>query len=221
MTKERLSPELMALRVARELRPGSFVNLGIGLPTLVSDYIREETGVFLQSENGFLGYGPRLSEGELDPDFINASGHYVERLPGCAFFSSVDAFGMIRGGHLDATVLGAFQVAENGDLANWMVASRGMGSVGGAMDLASGARQVIVVMEHTTRRGEPRLLHRCTYPLTAPGAAHLVVTDLGVVRVTAQGFCLEEIARGFSPAEVQALTEATLHLSPHLKEIEL
>lgn len=221
MTRERLTPELMALRVARELRPGSCVNLGIGLPVLVSDFIREESGVFLQSENGFLGYGPRLSEGDLDPDFVNASGHYVERLSGCSFFTSVDAFGMIRGGHLDATVLGAFQVAENGDLANWKVASRPLGSVGGAMDLAGGARQVIIMMEHTTRHGEPRLLRRCTYPLTAPRAANLVVTDLGVVRVTAEGFRLEEIARGFSPAEVQALSEARLTVSPDLREIEL
>ncbi len=209
------------MRVVKEFRDGDVVNLGIGIPTLCSSYLPPGNDISLHSENGVLGFGPIAEEHERDPDLLNAGGQYVTPGPGMAFFSSAEAFNMIRGGHIDITVLGGFQVAENGDLANWMIPGRGTGNIGGAMDLVTGAKKVIVAMEHTTRDGKPKLVRRCTYPLTGVGCVKLVVTDIAVVEVTNRGFLLLEIAPGFTPEEVQSATEARLEVSPELREIEL
>lgn len=219
--KSGLTRELIALRIARELRDGYYVNLGIGLPTLVSNFIPQDIEVFLQSENGVLGYGPIAEPDQIDQDLINAGGQPVTLVPGASFFHHADSFAMIRGGHLDVTVLGGLQVSEKGDLANWMVPERGVGSIGGAMDLVSGAKRVIVAMEHITREGEPRIVKECTYPLTGKGVVNLVVTNLGVIEVTKEGLVLRELAPGLTPEEVQAVTEPRLLLAPDLKEMEL
>jgi 3-oxoacid CoA-transferase subunit B len=203
-----LSRELIALRVARELRPGQVVNLGFGLPTLVASFAPE--GVWFQAENGILGYGGVLDDDAFDPDLINAGGQPVAIQSGAAFFSSDASFAMIRGGHVDVAILGGLQVSASGDLANWLVPERGGGSMGGAMDLAIGARRLIVAMEHTTRHGHPRLLEHCTYPLTAARCVDLVVTDLAVIAVTPDGLALREIAPGVQAAEVVARTGAPL-----------
>ena len=204
-----LTRELMALRVARELRDGQVVNLGIGIPTLVPQFIPRDVHVLFQAENGILGYGGVLEE-DFDQDFINAGGQPVEILPGASFFGSDASFAMIRGGHIDVAVLGGLQVSARGDLANWLVPSRGGGSIGGAMDLAAGARRLIVLMEHTTRQGEPRILDRCTYPLTAERCVKLLVTDLAVIEVTPAGLVLREVAPGITVADVVARTAAPL-----------
>jgi 3-oxoacid CoA-transferase subunit B len=206
-----LTRELIALRVARELREGSVVNLGIGLPTQVANFLEPGRTVLFQAENGILGYGG-ISEADFDPDFINAGGQPVTLRPGASFFHSADSFAMIRGGHVDTAVLGGLQVSERGDLANWSVPERGGGSIGGAMDLATGARRLIVAMEHTTREGAPRILRECTYPLTAARCVDLVVTNLAVIEVRAGGLWLVETAPGVAALEVQAHTEAPLHL---------
>ena len=222
MTSMGLSRELMAVRVARELQDGMVVNLGIGIPTLVSDFIPAGVTVTFQAENGILGYGPiAADESHIDWDRINASGQPVTLLPGACFFHSADSFTMIRGGHVDLVVLGGLQVSEKGDLANWMVPSRGMGSIGGAMDLAVGAKRVIVAMEHTTKTGEPRLVKECSYPLTAGGAVDLIVTNLAAIQVTPAGLLLKELAYGVSPEYVQSLTEPVLIPAPDLREMEL
>ncbi|MBI2872882.1 MAG: 3-oxoacid CoA-transferase subunit B [Chloroflexi bacterium] len=217
--KERLSRELMALRLARELKPGMVVNLGIGMPTLVSDYIPHDGSLVLHSENGVIGFGPTPREGEEDPNLVNAGGGFITLLPGGAFVSHADAFAMIRGGHVDVAVLGGLQVSEQGDLANWLVPPRALGSPGGAVDLCVGAKQVFVVMEHTTRDGKPRLVSRCTYSLTGARCVSLVMTDLGLFQVTPQGFLLREIAPGWTAAEVRSLTEAPLAVGPELVEV--
>jgi len=210
----------MAMRVARELRPGMVANLGIGLPTLVANYLPEDASVWLQAENGILGYGGIAVAGDFDPDLINAGGQPITLRPGASFFDSAASFAMIRGGHVDVTVLGGLQVSERGDLANWLVPERGGGSVGGAMDLAAGARRVIVAMEHTTADGSPRILARCTYPLTAPGCVDLIVTDLAVIEVVPEGFALRERAPGVSVSEVQAVTGAPLLVRGDVPEME-
>jgi 3-oxoacid CoA-transferase subunit B len=215
-----LTRELIAMRVARELHDGMYVNLGIGLPTLVANFLPDGVQVTFQAENGILGYGSVL-EDEFDQDFINAGGQPVAIRPGASFFGSDQSFAMIRGGHLDVAVLGGLQVSENGDLANWLVPERGGGSIGGAMDLAAGARHLIVAMEHVTPRGAPKILSRCSYPLTAQRCVKLVVTDLAVIAVTAQGLELREVAPGVSVQAVQRLTEPPLRLSPLLREMEL
>jgi len=202
--------ELMAMRVARELREGMAVNLGIGLPTLVANYVADGMTVWFQAENGILGYGGIAEDDAFDQDLINAGGQPVTLQPGASFFDSATSFAMIRGGHIDLTVLGGLQVSEAGDLANWIVPERGGGSVGGAMDLAAGARRVVVVMEHTTKAGEPRILRECTYPLTARGCVDLVVTDLAVIERTGEGLVLREVAPGVSAEHVQAVTKASL-----------
>lgn len=209
------------MRVARELRDGMTVNLGIGLPTLVSNFLPEGMQIMLQAENGMLGYGRIAEDGEFDQDLINAGGQPVTLQPGASFFSSADAFAMIRGGHIDLTILGGLQVSARGDLANWAVGGRIGGAIGGAMDLAAGARRVIVAMEHTTREGEPRILEECTYPLTARGVVDLVVTNLAVIEVTPQGLLLREVAPGVSVEEVQQATAARLAVAKDLKTIEL
>ncbi|MHB8573885.1 MAG: 3-oxoacid CoA-transferase subunit B [Dehalococcoidia bacterium] len=216
-----LTRELIAMRIARELEDGMSVNLGIGLPTLVANFIPAGRQVVFQAENGILGYGGIQEDGEFDQDLINAGGQPVSIQPGASFFSSDASFAMIRGGHVDVSVLGGLQVAENGDLANWLVPERGGGSIGGAMDLAAGARRLIVAMEHVTPKGEPKILRRCTYPLTARACVSLIVTDLAVIEVTREGLLLREIAPGVSPDDVDRFTEAPLRHAPDLHEMEL
>ncbi len=215
-----LSRELIALRVARELREGMVVNLGIGLPTLVSNFLPPDRQILFQAENGILGYGG-ISESDFDPDLINAGGQPVTLVPGASFFDSATSFAMIRGGHIDVAVLGGLEVSEKGDLANWYLPERGGGSIGGAMDLAFGARRVIVAMTHTTRDGRPRIRRQCEYPLTAPGVVDLIVTDLAVIEVHADGLLLSEVAPGVDPDFVESRTEPELRRSPHLREMEL
>ncbi len=215
-----LTRELIAMRAARELAPGMVVNLGIGLPTLVASYAPE--GVLFQAENGILGYGGVLEDDALfDPDMINAGGQPVATVPGASFFSSDASFAMIRGGHIDVAILGGLQVSVTGDLANWMVPARGGGSIGGAMDLATGARRLIVLMEHVTKTGEGRILPECTYPLTGKGCVNLIVTDLAVLEVTAAGLALREIAPDITVAEVLRATSAPLLVPAQVPLMEL
>jgi 3-oxoacid CoA-transferase subunit B len=219
--KERLSREVIALRVARELPDGGYVNLGIGIPTLVSAFVPEGRTLYFHSESGVLNCGPLAEEGHEDIDLINAGGQFLQAVPGMAFFSSVEGFAMIRGGHVDATVLGAHQVSAKGDLANWMLPGRGVGNIGGAMDLAAGAKQVIVAMEHTDREGRAKIVEECTYPITGRGCVTLIITDLAVIRCTGDGLVLEEVAPGWTPQEVQALTGAQLAIPPQVGEYQL
>lgn len=219
--KQRLDRETIAMRVAREFQDGGVVNLGIGIPTLASNFIPEGRQVIFHTENGALGFGPIAPEGEEDIDLINAGGQFVTSLPGMCFFHHADSFAMIRGGHIDITVLGGLQVSEKGDLANWMSPERGVGNIGGSMDLAVGARRVIVAMEHTTTEGQPKIVRKCSYPLTAKGCVDLIVSDVAVIEVTPHGLVLREVAPGWSAEEVQALTEPQLLMAEDLKEIEL
>lgn len=219
--KERLEREVIAMRVAKELENGSYVNLGIGIPTLVSNFLPPDLTVFYHSESGVLNCGPLAEEGEEDIDLINAGGQFLQAVPGMSFFSSAQAFAMIRGGHVDATVLGALQVSETGDLANWMLPQRGVGNIGGAMDLCAGAKRVIVAMEHTDSQGQPKVVEQCTYPLTGKACVSLVVTDVAVMAVTAAGLVLREVAPSWTAEEVQEITAARLALAHDLKEIEL
>ncbi len=218
--RPRLTRELVAIRVAQELAPGSTVNLGVGLPTLVGAFAPPEANILLQSENGILGYGG-FSEGDYDQDLINAGGQPVTLNPGASFFDSAASFAMIRGGHIDTAVLGGLQVSERGDLANWSVPERGGGSIGGAMDLAVGARRLIVAMEHTTKDGRARILRECTYPLTGRGCVDLIVTDLAVIEVGPEGLTLVEVAPGWTPGEVATLTDAPLAPADDLREMAL
>jgi len=213
-----LTPEQMARRVAAELADGDYVNLGFGLPLLVGDHLPGDRDVLIHTENGMIGVGPRARPGEEDPELVNAGKQHVTELPGAAYFHQSDSFAMIRGGHIDVSILGAYQVAENGDLANWVVPGERIPRVGGAMDLAAGARRVIVMMTHVTKRGEPKLLRHCTLPLTGERCVDLVVTDIAVVEVTPAGFLLREVAPGWTPALVQERTEARLQVSPALGE---
>lgn len=222
--KARLSREAMAMRVAKEFFDGAVVNLGIGIPTLASSFVPEGRTVIFHTENGALGFGSVLTERELDRvdvDLINAGGQFVSRLPGMCFFDSATSFAMIRGGHIDITVLGGLQVSEKGDLSNWLFPERGIGNIGGGMDLAANTPKVIVAMEHTAKEGKPKIVKRCAFPLTAKECVKLVVTDLAVIEVTLPGLVLKEIAPGWTPQEIQALTEPPLILAPDLKEIEL
>jgi 3-oxoacid CoA-transferase B subunit len=222
MTPAGLTRELIALRVARELRDGMTVNLGIGLPTLVANFLPADATIILHAENGILGYGGILSnETEFDQDLINAGGQPVTLIPGASFFDSATSFAMIRGGHVDLTILGGLQVSARGDLANWAVAGRAGGAIGGAMDLAAGARRVIVAMEHTTREGEPRILERCTYPLTAERCVDMVVTNMAVLQVTVDGIVLREVAPGVSIPDVLEATEAKLIVPEHVEMMDL
>jgi 3-oxoacid CoA-transferase subunit B len=208
------------MRVARELRDGDIVNLGIGIPTLCSNFVPEGVQVFYHSESGVLNFGPLAQEGEGTIDLINAGGQFVTPNSGMALFDSCDAFAMIRGGHVDVTVLGGLQVSETGDLANWFLPSRGIGNVGGGMDLAAGAKRVIVAMEHTDRAGHPKVVRECTFPLTGRGCVSLVVTDLAVIEVLrdGSGMVLREIAPGWDFDSVQQATDARLRPAPDLKE---
>jgi 3-oxoacid CoA-transferase subunit B len=212
--------ERIVKRIARDLRDGFYVNLGIGLPTLVANYVPEGVEVVLQSENGMLGVGPFPFEGEEDADLINAGKETVTEIPGTAYFSSADSFAMIRGGHIDLSVLGAMEVDQEGNLANWMIPGKVVKGMGGAMDLVAGARRTVIAMEHTTRAGAPKILKRCTLPLTGLKVVDTIVTEMAYITVTPQGLVLEEVAEGLTAEDVQKITEARLIVSPNLKTMQ-
>lgn len=211
----------VAMRVAKEVREGEVVNLGYGLAGVVANFILEERNIVLHTENGALGFGPIAAPEEADDDLINASGQPVTRRPGMALFDQAESFDMIRGGHVDVVVLGAYQVSERGDLANWTTPFRKAPSIGGAMDLAMGAKRVIVAMSHVAPDGSPKIVKKCTYPLTAKECVSFMVTDMAVIEVTKEGLLLKEIAPGFTHDEIQQVTEPRFIISPDLKEVEL
>src|SRR5882762_5303759 len=212
--------EHIVKRIAQELRDGFYVNLGIGMPTLVANYVPSGMEVVLQSENGMLGIGPYPLEGTEDSDPINAGKETVSEIPGTANLSSADYFAMIRGGHIDLSVLGAMEVDEEGNLANWMIPGKMVKGMGGAMDLVAGARRVIIAMEHTTKEGAPKILKKCTLPLTGMKVVNTIVTEMAYISVTPQGLVLDEVAPGMTPEDVQKATEARLIVSPNLKTME-
>jgi 3-oxoacid CoA-transferase subunit B len=219
--KERLDRQIVALRVAKEFQDGNIVNLGVGIPMLACNFIPAGREVIFHSENGVLGFGEVTLPGEGDLDLVNAGGQTVKRQPGMSFFGHDESFSIVRGGHLDISVMGAYQVSEMGDLANYMVPERQVGTIGGAMDLAYGAKRLIIAMNHTTKTGEPRIVRKCSYELTAPACVDLIVTDIAVIEVSDQGLVLRETAPGWTPEEVQAITEPTLIVAPDCREIEL
>ncbi len=221
--KERLSTEVICMRAAKEFRDGQVVNLGYGIPTLCSGFVPEGMRVIFHTENGALGFGQPLTidqRDQWDPQLVNASAQFVTWMPGMSLFDHATSFGMIRGGHIDLTILGGLQVSEKGDLANWRIPGA-IGGMGGAMDLAVGAKKIVVTMEHTTKKDEPKILKECTFPLTAEECVDLIITDLAVIEVTKPGLVLKEIAPGWTADEVQALTEPKLMVAEDLKEIEL
>jgi 3-oxoacid CoA-transferase subunit B len=216
-----LTRELITMRAAREFKDSDYVNLGIGLPTLASNFVPDNGNITLHCENGMIGYGRIVYDDEIDPEQVNAGSQPVMLKLGASFCDSAAIFAMIRGGHVNVAVLGAFQVSEKGDLSNWRRLDKHLGSVGGSMDLVYGSRKVIVVMEHTTRNGQPRIVKKCTYPLTGRRCVDLIITNLAVIEVTLKGLLLKEVAPGFTPEEVQKVTGPKLRIASDLREIEL
>jgi 3-oxoacid CoA-transferase subunit B len=222
MEKERLDDQTVALRAAKEFQDGMIVNLGVGIPTLCSNFVPPEREILFQSENGVLGFGPIVTDADLaDVNLINAGVQPVSAKAGMSIFDHAESFAMIRGGHVDIAVLGAIQVSEKGDLANWLLPGKQVGSLGGGMDLAFCARKVIAVTTHTTKAGKPKIVSRCSEPLTAPECVGLIVSDVAVIEVTSSGLVLREVAPGWSAEDVQALTEPRLAIPPDLKELDL
>ncbi len=219
---EGLPREMIAMRASREINDGDYVNLGIGIPTLISDWMEGKDAV-LQSEIGMLKTGALAFGEDVDQDLINASCQPVTQLPGTSYFDIFESFSMIRGGHIDVVVMGAFQVSEKGDYAGWMNPDRGLavGNIGGSMDLCAGARKLIITMEHTTKDGRPKIVRELSYPATTKGKVNLVFTDLAVIEVTAEGLCLKEVYPGLTPEDIQSVTDARLIISPDIKDIEL
>ena len=219
MEKEQIKP-FIAKRAAQELHDGDVVNLGIGLPTMIPNFLPAGVKVILQSENGMIGMGPTPEEGKEDPWFINAGGGFVTPVEGASTFDSATSFGIIRGGHVDVSVLGAMQVDEEGDLANWMIPGKKTPGMGGAMDLLVGAKKVILAMEHTAK-GNPKILKKCTLPLTAKGQVNMIITEMGVMDITPEGIVLKELHPEFTVEQVQAATEAKLIIAPDLKPMDI
>ncbi len=216
--KPKLERQAMCDRLAMEFQDEWIVNLGVGMPTLCSNYVDPSRDIITHSENGVIGYGPLAEEGKEDGHLVNAGGQFVTAQHGMSILHHADSFAVIRGGMVDVTVMGAYEVAENGDFANWRIPSRKGGGIGGAMDLAACAKRVFIAMEHNTREGGPKLLNRCTLPITAPGVVKLLATDLGLFEITPEGFVLREHAPDWNPEEIQELTEAKLIIPPDLKE---